>query len=165
MKMHPAMLDETALLSDCQLTSTRRSGPGGQHRNKVETAIILTHVPTGTSAEANERRSREANRHQALTRLRLRLAVEIRTPATKPTALWRSRATKGRISVSAEHTDFPALLAEAVNQLASCDFDHRAAAERLGVSATQLAHLLKKYPPAFALLNDERARRGMRLLK
>ena len=52
---HPARLTADRLLGECSQKFMRRSGPGGQNRNKVETAVILTHRPTGVSAEANER--------------------------------------------------------------------------------------------------------------
>ena len=73
--MHPAALPDDDLLSICNETRTRRGGPGGQHRNKVETAVVLQHRPTGLNAEANERRSQADNRRVALQRLRLRLAI------------------------------------------------------------------------------------------
>ena len=58
---HPAALSPEELLHQCRARRTRRSGPGGQHRNKVETAGVLTHAPTGVQAEANERRSQAEN--------------------------------------------------------------------------------------------------------
>ena len=78
--MHPAALDEQALLADCEITAGRASGPGGQNRNKVETAIRIRHRPTGITASATERLHKQQNRDQALFRLRVKLAVEVREP-------------------------------------------------------------------------------------
>src|SRR5512136_1849191 len=78
---HPAALDLASLAAECDFRTTRRSGPGGQNRNKVETAVILTHRPTGLSAEAAERRTQGENRKYALFRLRVKLALEVRGPA------------------------------------------------------------------------------------
>src|SRR3954470_4538553 len=66
---HPARLHPDALAAECGFRTTRRSGPGGQNRNKVETAVILTHRPTGISAEASEWRTQGENRRKALVRL------------------------------------------------------------------------------------------------
>src|SRR3569623_2890525 len=104
--VHPAQLDEATLLAQCEVQRTRRSGPGGQHRNKTESAIALTHVPTGVDAEASERRSQHENRQVALRRLRVQLAVRVRRlPSHEPVApspLWQSRCTRGRIVCSVE---------------------------------------------------------------
>ena len=77
---HPASLDSSHLLAVCDVRRTRRSGPGGQHRNKVETAIVLTHEPTGVQAEASERRSQAQNLSAAVFRLRVNLALAVRGP-------------------------------------------------------------------------------------
>jgi hypothetical protein len=162
MSTHPASFAIDRLLAECTQRTTRRSGPGGQHRNKVETAVILTHVPTGTTAEANERRSQEANRLVALHRLRVRLALAVRAaPGDGPSPLWQGRARGGRIAINPEHDDFPALLAEALDRLAGNDFDTSQAAQGLGVSTTQLVNLVRKAPEALLLLNSEREARGL----
>ena len=51
----------------------KSSGPGGQRKNKRETAIRLTHLPTGIVVIATESRSQAANRQVAFDRLRKRL--------------------------------------------------------------------------------------------
>lgn len=168
---HPACLTPEQLEADCEFRATRRSGPGGQNRNKVETAVILTHRPTGIVAEAAERRTQGENRRAALFRLRLRLALEIRNPADvqdpgyKPSALWLRRLRGGRIVVNPEHDDFPALLAEALDVLAATDHDPQRAAATLGCSSSQLVKLLKDEPRALAWLNNRRRQAGMHAIQ
>lgn len=166
---HYASLDPDALSSQCEFRTTRRSGPGGQNRNKVETAVILTHRPTGIVAEASERRSQNENRREALFRLRLQLALEIRSPTETapyhPSPLWRSRLRGGKIVVSPEHDDFPALLAEALDVLEDRSHDVKLAAEALDCSSTQLVKLLAAEPRALGQINAQRARAGLRALR
>ncbi len=161
--MHPAHLDEDDLLKKCDIGKGRSSGPGGQHRNKVETLVILTHRPTGVQAHAGERRSAEENRRVALFRLRLALAVQVREPVPagdQRSELWRSRTREGRIACNPEHRDYPALLAEALDMVEACRGDVKRAAVRLDVTASQLVKLIKDHPAAFARLNDDRRARG-----
>lgn len=163
---HPAALDPDRLAADCEFRATRRSGPGGQNRNKVETAVVLTHRPTGIVAEAAERRTQGENRREALFRLRLRLALEIRTtPGESPSPLWTSRLRGGRIVVSAGHDDFPALLAEALDLLAARGDDVKEAAAALGCSATQLVKLLAAEPRALGAVNARRGSAGLHPLR
>jgi hypothetical protein len=164
---HPATLEPGALAGACETRFTRRSGPGGQNRNKVETAVILTHKPTGIAAEASERRTQGENLKAALFRLRLNLALQVRCPVApgeEPSALWRSRCRGGRVVVNAGHDDFPALLAEALDRLELHGFEPKPAANDLGCTPTQLIKLLKDEPRALLRVNDRRRLLGMRPL-
>lgn len=84
-----AALDDEALLAECELRFFVAGGPGGQHRNKTETAVRLLHRPTGLTVTATERRSQLQNREAALARLRKVLeklsVVPTRRIATRPT--------------------------------------------------------------------------------
>jgi peptide chain release factor len=51
----------------------RASGPGGQHVNRTESAVRVTHIPTGVQAAASEERSQHRNRKLALARLARKL--------------------------------------------------------------------------------------------
>lgn len=58
---------------DVEVTVSRGSGPGGQHRNKTESCVVATHKPTGISARCEETRSQTENRLLAFAVLRARL--------------------------------------------------------------------------------------------
>ena len=61
--------EKTMEEKDLKITFTRGSGPGGQHKNKVETCVVITHVPTGLSERCQDSRSREQNLKLAKERL------------------------------------------------------------------------------------------------
>lgn len=97
--------DRETLERDSDIEFFIASGPGGQHRNKVETGVRLIHRPSGVTVTATERRSQHANREAAFERLAARLE-ELQRPQiprrpTRPTAASRTRRleSKRRASV------------------------------------------------------------------
>ena len=169
--LHPACWPEDQLLAKCRLTFSRASGPGGQNRNKVETSVQIEYVPAGIIAAASERRTQNENRKVAVQRLRCKLAVEIR-PALELVAMNRSSNTRavtetwkrycrdGRIDIAESNHEWPSILAEIIGVLCGFEWSIGGAATALGTSSSQLVKVLKKYPPAFLLLNRERKLRG-----
>jgi hypothetical protein len=165
---HPAALDIENLMKDCTVTRGRASGPGGQHRNKVETHITVLHNPSGIDAQAGERRLAKENQSVAIRRLRLKLAMGIRfdVPAGDiRSPLWRTRCVNKRIVCNPKHADFPSLLAEAFDVTEACGYDVKKASARLECSTTQLIRLIADHPPAFDQLNQSREDRGLHRLK
>jgi hypothetical protein len=165
---HPAACTPEQLWAECQVRRLRRSGPGGQNRNKVETAVSLHHLSTGVRAGANERRSQAQNRSEALFRLRVNLALEVRRscgPDYTSSPLWQSRSGGGMLKVSASHDDFPALLAEALDVLAAWGAEPKPSAAALDCTPSQLVRFLKLDPRALALVNRWRRERKLRSLR
>ena len=81
------LTDRESLERDCDVEFFVAGGPGGQHRNKVETGVRLAHRPSGLVVTATERRSQSANREAAFDRMAEKL--EARQKVQKP-----RRATK-----------------------------------------------------------------------
>ncbi|MBK8751618.1 MAG: peptide chain release factor H [Candidatus Competibacteraceae bacterium] len=78
--------DATAVRVD----TLRASGPGGQHVNRTESAVRVTHLPTGLSAMAQEERSQHLNRRLALARLANLFAARADTQIREDmTARWQ----------------------------------------------------------------------------
>jgi len=65
--------DPKILSRQVVIETYRSRGPGGQRKNKVETAVRLTHLPSGIKVVATEQRSQTENRKLAFERLRERL--------------------------------------------------------------------------------------------
>ena len=74
---------DAELLSQCRVETFRAGGPGGQHQNKTESAVRLTHLPTGIVVTARESRSQHRNREAALARLRAELEERARPAAPR----------------------------------------------------------------------------------
>jgi hypothetical protein len=132
----------------------------------VETAVDVTHVSTGISGSASERRTQQDNRRVAMDRLRVHLAVEMRTaPSVDGELLFAKYTRQGRIAVSVTNWDWPAILAELLNRLETNQWELSPIAEEFDVSSSQLIKLLKQSPLAWIAVNRKRTALGKHALK
>jgi hypothetical protein len=166
---HPSTLEESEFLAQCEIHTGRVSGPGGQHRNRVDTAVFIKHIPTEVDTHATERRSQAQNRHVAIFRLRLKLACKVRTVVNRdrhqPSELWCRRRQGEKLPVNPENPDYPALLAEALDLIVARRYDIAGAAGILGITMSQLTRLVRHERHAFARINEAREAIGLPKLR
>ena len=93
------------LLAECRVDTYRSSGKGGQHVNKTESAVRLTHLPTGIVVSTQDERSQHRNKSLALERLRERLVgltrrrkkrVATRVPKSVRENILKAKALRAR---------------------------------------------------------------------
>ena len=80
---------DDALLLECKVETFRSGGKGGQHANKTESAVCLTHTKSGIQVMCQDERSQYLNKTKCIKELRLRIEKKNYIPPkrirTKPT--------------------------------------------------------------------------------
>ncbi len=154
-------MDDSALLAQCDVNLYKASGPGGQHRNKVTSAVRLVHRASGIGAGASESRSQHENRRMALRRLRMQIACKVRRPLDAETCLegrWirptvvaeclftvrggQARG-RGRLEIGRKDHRFWEVAACLLDLLEAFDGRLAEAAKPLGITTSNLATVLQ----------------------
>jgi hypothetical protein len=157
------------LLGECSVETHRTGGPGGQHRNKTDSAVRLTHRPTGTVATATERRSQHENRHRALVRLRKAIAMKVREPvppdAPPGAALRQAIADPAWPRLSQKSEAYLVVAAQMLDHLEAAQGKVSDAAARLGTSTASLVKFLSLDDDLWQAANHIRRRFGQQTLR
>ena len=99
-RLPPYHLDRDLLEDEVRLDTMRASGPGGQNLHKTESAVRLTHFPSGVVVIASDTRSQTRNRELAFERLIERLRklnfVPKKRKKTRPTLGAKKRRLEGK---------------------------------------------------------------------
>jgi hypothetical protein len=154
--------DDARLLAECEVHIHRTGGPGGQHRNKVASAVRLVHRPSGYIVTATERRSQHENKANALRRLREAIAVGLRC-VPPPAVVWPESVsiTDGRLRVNEKNPALWEVLGLVLDEVAACGGQVGQVADRLGVTTSSLTRVLAENPKAFAEANRLRRQVGL----
>ncbi|MDE2966364.1 MAG: peptide chain release factor-like protein [Chloroflexota bacterium] len=169
-------LDDDELLAQCRFERFRVSGPGGQHRNKTDSAVRLTHEPTGVVGFASERRSQRQNRSEALARLRRAIALEVRSGLQldtyhPPPALQRilprsvQTETPRKERIGPKHREFWTGVGPLLDLFETVQGSTADCASLLGCSSNQLTKLFASETHLWAAANAIRERHGINPLR
>lgn len=164
------ILDDAALIQQCEVDCYRASGPGGQKRNKTSSAVRLRHQPTGLAAIANEDRSQHVNKRRALRRLRETIALEVRGEVDvehyRPSKRLEDCISKdGRILVGQRDERYSLIVSEILDLLAAAEMRVSRAAEMIGVSTAHLVQFLLSQAHVSQRVNQMRAAVGAKPLR
>jgi len=147
------------LVAECKVHRHRASGPGGQHRNKVASAIRLHHYPSGIVVNAAESRLQGENKTRALRRLRSAIALAARVPLPASIVWPESVAVvKKRLKVNDKNPGVHHVIALVLDSLAEHQGRLADAAGALGVTSSSLTKFLRDHPKAWreaARIRDE----------
>jgi hypothetical protein len=161
--------DDQVLLRDCEVDTYRSHGPGGQKRNKTDSAVRVRHLPTGLIVIAPESRSQHENRARGLRRIRFTIALHARSPVeTDPFEPSKSLAeclTKARILIGKKDQRYPLIVAEILDLLDACDAQLSTTAAHLGITTGNLASFINNDPKLADGVNHMREKRGLKRIK
>ncbi|MDY6912863.1 MAG: peptide chain release factor-like protein [Planctomycetota bacterium] len=170
-------LADEMLLAGCDVHIYKSSGPGGQHRNKVSSAVRLKHRATGLTAHGDGSRSQHENRRTALARLRMNLACRLRRPidinsAELPPVVaecifeprGRGPQAPRRLEIGRKDRRFWQVGAFLLDVLEACEGRLAEAAAYLGITTSNLAGLLKSERHIFAAAQALRKNHGQKPL-
>lgn len=160
--------DEATLLAECEVDTYRASGPGGQKRNKTESAVRLRHRPSGLSVIAEESRSQHENRARALRRLRQLLALRLRQPVADesvPEAVQACIDKRGRLEVGRRDARYLPAAATILDVLVALEGSVADTARRLGITTGNLSDFLTGDDDLMLEANRIRGGLGLRPLR
>lgn len=166
------LASDDGLIGQCEVDRYRASGPGGQHRNKTESAVRLRHKLTGLSAIGEDSRSQAENKIHAVRRLRSAIALAVREPVDldgyAPSPRLAALIAGGTAPLGARTRltgEYWAAIAEILDVLVAGALEIGGTAQRLGITTGALSKLLLHDDLVARTVNDLRRARSMRPLR
>jgi hypothetical protein len=166
------LASDDQLIAQSEVDRYRASGPGGQHRNKTESAVRLRHKLTGVSAIGEDSRSQSENKHHAVRRLRSAIALEVREPVQLQSYVPSRRLAAlvaGGTAPLGKNTrqtgEYWAAMAELIDLIVANGLEIGTTAQKLGITTGAMSKLLLHDESVARVVNDLRRAAQMRPLR
>jgi len=166
------LTSDEQLIAQSEVDRYRASGPGGQHRNKTDSAVRLRHKPSGVTAIGEDSRSQSENKHHAVRRLRAAIALDVREPVSLedyvPSPRLAALVAGGTAPLGAKTKltgVYWAGMAELLDLLVAGKLEIAATAQRLGITTGAMSKLLLHDDAVARVVNDLRRAAQMRPLR
>jgi hypothetical protein len=171
-RIEALLATDEQLIAQCEVDRYRASGPGGQHRNKTDSAVRLRHKQLAVTAIGEDSRSQSENKHHAVRRLRSAIALEVREPVAietfTPSARLAALVAGGTAPLGAKTKqtgEYWAGMAELLDLLVAGALEIGTTAQRLGVTTGAMSKLLLHDEQVARVVNDLRRSKQMRPLR
>ncbi len=166
------LASDDALIAQCEVDRYRASGPGGQHRNKTESAVRLRHRLTGVTAIGEDSRSQSENKLHAVRRLRAAIALEVREPVRldgyAPSSRLAAFVAAGTAPLGAKTRltgEYWTSIGELLDLIVANNLEIGTSAQLLGITTGALSKLLLHDEQVARTVNDLRRAKQMRPLR
>ncbi len=166
------LASDDQLIAQSEVDRYRASGPGGQHRNKTDSAVRLRHKLSGITAIGEDSRSQSENKLHAVRRLRAAIALGVREPvnldAYVPSARLAAMIAAGTAPLGAKTKltgEYWAGIAEVLDLLVAGGLEIAATAQRLGITTGAMSKFLLHDEAVARVVNDLRRAAQMRPLR
>ena len=154
--VHFLYLTDQELMEHCVLDRFRASGPGGQKKNKTDSAVRIRHIGSGLIGLSSESRSQHVNKTYALRRLRLKIALVLRdndqNDHIELKKFIQQTGTK-TFTLNIRDPRYPIIVASLFDELSVNNWKISVTAKKIGITSSTLNKFLRSNPEVWRALH------------
>lgn len=144
--VHFLYLTDQELMKQCVFDRFRARGPGGQKKNKTDSAVRIRHISLGLIGLSSESRSQHVNRIYALRRLRLKIALTLRNNDQDDQIelekfVQQMKTTSFALNI--RDPRYPIIVASLFDELNANDWKISITAKKIGITSSALNKFLR----------------------
>jgi len=155
--IHFLYLTDQELMELCIFDRFRANGPGGQKKNKTDSAVRIRHISSGLVGLSTESRSQHVNRIYALRRLRLKIALTLRNTDQDDRGdleEFVQQTKKRSFKLNIRGPRYPIIVASLFDELSVNDWKISITAKKIGITSSALNKFLRSNPEVWRTLRS-----------